>query len=84
MNKTKIVLSAIAAIAAMGFVFALKPMKYSGSHILLDANRDGICTTEALGYASSTPILGGYFYDHATNTDADSKACTYKYYVIFN
>lgn len=83
MNKSKIVLSAVAAIAAIGGAFALKSSKVTGAHILLDANRDGVCTTDALGYVTPSP-LSGYQYNYATLTDQETKTCSYKYYTIFN
>ncbi|GGH65681.1 hypothetical protein HNQ91_002031 [Filimonas zeae] len=83
MNKSKIVLSAVATIAAIGGAFALKSSKVTGAHILLDQNRDGVCTTDALGYVT-TSALSGYQYNYATITQAETKDCIRKYYTIFN
>lgn len=81
MNASKIILSATAAIAAIGGAFALKTSKFSGSQILLDQNYDGICTTPTVGF-KATSYQQSYFWSNVTLTDAVQKQCTGAYYLI--
>ncbi|GGH65652.1 hypothetical protein HNQ91_002037 [Filimonas zeae] len=80
MNKSKIILSAATTIAAIGGALALKTSKFDGTAILLDENRDGICTTEAMGFKSTT-FQSGYLYNYITATAAESKLCSSSYYL---
>ncbi|GGH65657.1 hypothetical protein HNQ91_002036 [Filimonas zeae] len=80
MNKAKIALSITAAIAAIGGTLALKTGKTMGTRILLDQNRDGVCTSEAIGF-KSTIYQQGYLYNYVTITAADFKLCNRAYYL---
>lgn len=87
MNKSKVILSAVAAVAAIGGAFALKSAKLAGTQFLYDRNGNGVCTTAAIGYAYSPSELPAgerpqYLVGNATVTivSKTSKACASKYY----
>lgn len=87
MNKAKIMLSAVAAIAAIGGAFALKSSKAVTNVRILYENTaapDGICSTPAFGYAYetvATPVIPLYLQGNVTiTTSTTPKACSYKYY----
>ncbi|GGH65643.1 hypothetical protein HNQ91_002039 [Filimonas zeae] len=81
MNNSKIILSAVAAIAAIGGAFALKANKFSGTPLLIDVDQDGTCTTQVLGF-KSIAYQQGYLFNYATVTQQESKDCSRAYYQI--
>lgn len=87
MNTAKIILSAVATIAAIGGTFALKYSKaVTNVRILYEntQNPDGICSTQAFGYAYESVAAGVahlYFIGNATVTTLSfGKPCSTKFY----
>lgn len=84
MNKVKIALSAVAAIAAVGGAFAFKKAKVASPFVYhYDTSpTSGLnCTLEAAGYLYSTPRSGSPYVFIDTDGDA---ACETGGYILLN
>ncbi|GGH65648.1 hypothetical protein HNQ91_002038 [Filimonas zeae] len=81
MEKSKIALTSIAALAITSTVIALKFRNISGYQFLYDQNQDGVCTSKETGFVSNT-YQRGYVLGYVTATSEDEKQCAKKYYLV--